>query len=84
MRPKIHDYSAAIEVPLPLAKFIKSERRQRSHVSVSDSRTGSKAKIIITASDPSAFKAALNSALRDLTIVESVSKAADKRRRRKA
>jgi tRNA threonylcarbamoyladenosine modification (KEOPS) complex Pcc1 subunit len=71
-------FSSVITLPVSAKGILKSEKRGRSATTISV--VGAKTTIKIVADDMSSFRATVNSVLRDLTVVESVSKAAGKTR----
>jgi tRNA threonylcarbamoyladenosine modification (KEOPS) complex Pcc1 subunit len=65
-------FSAIITLPVNVKGLVKSGKRGRGATKISSSSTATTLKI--GAADIASFKATLNSALRDITVVESVSR----------
>ena len=66
-------YAAVIKTDLDLSNLAGGRKTGRSRVAIKHS--GRERCITVTSTDLSSFKASLNSILRDLTVIESVSKA---------
>lgn len=63
-------YSVVITLPTNSAKFLKTERRARSTITVR--MMGNIAEVRITAKDASALKASISAVVRDIAVIESV------------
>jgi tRNA threonylcarbamoyladenosine modification (KEOPS) complex Pcc1 subunit len=69
-------FSSVITLPVSAKGLLKSERKGRSATKITE--IGGKTTVRIVAADMSSFRATVNSVLRDLAVVESVSKVAQK------
>ena len=69
-------FSAVITLPMASKRLVKPERRGRSATRISSSKSNTM--VMIDAADMASLKATMNSVLRDLTVVEAVSKVSPK------
>jgi tRNA threonylcarbamoyladenosine modification (KEOPS) complex Pcc1 subunit len=68
-------YTAEITVPTNVKGILKSDSRTRGKITVT---TGNQTSIIVESDDMASFKATLNTVMRDLTVINSSSSAAEK------
>jgi tRNA threonylcarbamoyladenosine modification (KEOPS) complex Pcc1 subunit len=72
-------FSSVITLPVSTKGLLKSEKRGRASTQITE--IGDATEVRIVAADMSSFRATVNAVLRDLTVVEAVSKAAKKEKR---